>query len=331
MSLADLTTVWCEIKPMSRALDALPSHTRVIIPEPGHPDPVATAEPAQAVLAHSVVAYDRAVFARLPRVRILVRTGIGVDNVNAADATAHGVLCCNTPAGPTESTAEHTVALMLAIAKRVPEGAAQLARGEFASRRLSLGNEVQGKTLGLIGFGRIGQRVAEICGKGFGMRLLAYDPLMDAQPVAAQLALSLQQVDLDTLLAQSDFVSLHAPSIPSTRHLINRDRLARMKRGAYLLNLARGPLVDAEALLEALDAGQLAGAGLDVFDPEPLEPDSRLRFHPRIAATPHSATMTVESRQRIEEMAVEEILRFFQGLPPCSPLNPEAQAPAPDA
>lgn len=321
MSLAELTTVWCETRQMSRALEALPSHVQVVIPEPDAPDPIALARPAEAILASSGIAYNSAVFARLPRLRILVRTGIGVDNVTVADATAHGVLCCNTPAGPTESTAEHTVALMLASAKRVLEGSAQLARGEFAPRGIRLGNELQGKTLGLVGFGRIGRRVAEICQKGFGMQILAHDPLLDAAQVA-QLDLEIRLVDRDTLLAQADFVSLHAPAIPETRHLINRDTLARMKTGAYLFNLARGPLVDSRALLEALDSGKLAGAGIDVFDPEPPAPDSRLRTHPRLVATPHSATTTAEARQRIEEMAVEEILGFFQGQPPRNPLNP---------
>ena len=322
MALDQLTDVWCEVQQLSNALDNLPGRVNIAVPPPNHPDPIATAVPAQAILASSGIVYDRAVFARLPNLRILVRTGIGVDNVNTADASAAGVVFCNTPAGPTESTAEHTVALMLAIAKRIPEGQAQLARGEFAPRGISLGNELMGKTLGLVGFGRIGRRVGHICHHGFGMKLLTHDPIL-TQSQIAETGLTVQQVDLETLWAQCDFISLHAPSIPSTYHMVNAESIARMKTGAYLLNLARGPLVDAEALLVALDEGKLAGAGLDVFEPEPLPVASRLRTHPRVVATPHSATTTLEARQRIEAMAVTEIQRHFSGQAPLNALNPE--------
>lgn len=322
MPLSELTTVWCETQQLSDALDALPDHVRVVVPEPDDPNPVVSALPAQAILASSTLEYDQAVFERLPHLRILVRTGIGVDNVHVQAATDQGVLFCNTPAGPTESTAEHTIALMLAVAKRLPEGAAQLARGEFAPRGVSLGNELQGKTLGLVGLGRIGRRVAEIGQRGFDMQVLAHDPVVTEAQVR-ETGLDVALVPLETIWTQSDFISLHAPAIPSTHHMVNRQTLAQMKDGAYLFNLARGPLVDSDALLEALDSGKLAGAGLDVFDPEPPAPDSRLRTHPRLVATPHSSTTTREARARIERMAVEEILRFFQGLPPHNPLNPE--------
>ncbi len=322
MALDQLTDVWCEVQQMSDALDSLPAHVTVTVPPPNHPDPIATAEPAQAILASSGIAYDRDVFARLPHLRILVRTGIGVDNVRIADASAAGVIFCNTPAGPTESTAEHTVALMLSIAKRVPEGQAQLARGEFAPRAIGLGNELMGKTLGLVGFGRIGKRVGHICQNGFGMNLLTYDPVLTESQMR-ETSLQVRQVTLETLWAQSDFISLHAPSIPSTHHMVNAESIAQMKPGAYLLNLARGPLVDTEALLAALDAGKLAGAGLDVFDPEPPPAHARLRTHPRVVATPHSATTTQEARQRIEVMAVAEIQRHFTGQAPLNALNPE--------
>ena len=322
MALDQLTHLWCEVRQMSDALNNLPGHVIITVPAPDHPDPIATAESAQAILASSGITYDRTVFARLPNLRILVRTGIGVDNVHAADASAAGVLCCNTPAGPTESTAEHTVALMLSIAKRVPEGQAQLARGEFAPRGISLGNELMGKTLGLVGFGRIGRRVGHICQNGFGMDLLTHDPVLTESQIA-DTGLKVQQVDLETLWAQSDFISLHAPSIPSTYHMVNAESISRMKTGAYLLNLARGPLVDAEALLAALDEGKLAGAGIDVFEPEPPPVNSRLRAHPRVVATPHSATTTLEARQRIEIMAVAEIQRHFSGQAPLNALNPE--------
>ena len=327
MPKSRLTAVWCEIQQLSDALQAFGPDVEILVPDKDHPDPVATALEAQAILASSGLLYDREVFRRLPNLEILVRTGIGTDNVVTGDATAAGVLFCNTPAGPTESTAEHTVALMLACAKRVPEGAAQLAEGRFAPRAVPMGRELMGKTLGLMGFGRIGQRVAHICQRGFGMRVVAHDPIATAESVAAT-GLEVELASMAEVLAQADFLSLHAPSIPSTRHMLNRNTIAQMKDGAFLFNLARGPLVDGDALLEALDSGKLAGAGIDVFDPEPPPADSRLRNHPQLVATPHSATTTVEARARIEAMAVEEILRFFAGQEPHNPLNPEVLAPA---
>ena len=322
MPQSPLTAVWCEIRQLSDALEAFGPDVKILVPDKDHPDPVATAVEAQAILASSGLLYDTEVFRRLPNLEILVRTGIGTDNVVTEDATAAGVLFCNTPAGPTESTAEHTIALMLACAKRVPEGAAQLAEGRFAPRGVPMGRELMGKTLGLMGFGRIGQRVAHICQRGFGMRVVAHDPVVTDETVAAT-GLEVELTSMEEVLAQADFLSLHAPSIPATHHMINRETIARMKDGAFLFNLARGPLVDGDALLDALDSGKLAGAGIDVFDPEPPPPDSRLRNHPRLVATPHSATTTVEARERIEAMAVEEILRYFDGREPNNPLNPE--------
>ena len=152
------------------------------------------------------------------------------------------------------------------------------------------------------------------------MKVLAYDPYItqiDAETLGVKLA------ELETVLRESDFVSLHAPVTPDTVHLLNQARIAMMKDGAYLLNLARGPLVDSQALLEAVDSGKLAGAGIDVFEPEPPEPDSPLRNHPLIVATPHIATVTVDGRERIERMAVEGVLEYFSGVQPANLLNPE--------
>ncbi len=314
-----LTHLWIEAPLLSNALDCLPPEVVVLQPEPGRP-PLANARQAQAILASSGLRYDGAAFAQLPNLRILVRTGIGLDNVDLDAATAQGVVVCNTPDGPTESTAEHTVALMLALAKRVVPGHTAMARGEWPSRSTLIGNELQGKTLGLIGLGRIGRRVAQICGLGLGMQVMAHDPYVDPQ-VAHSLGVAL--ADLETVLAQADVLSLHAPSLPETRRMIDRRALARMKAGAYLINVARGSLVDTEALLEALDTGRLAGAGLDVFEPEPLPPDSPLRNHPRVILTPHSASVTVEGRARIERMAVERVLAFFRGEIPPDVCNPQ--------
>ena len=317
MNTSELTHVWSEAPQLSDALTKFPQSVTRLIADPA--DPVGSAEPAQAILAAAAIRYNDEVFARLPNLRILVRTGIGIDNVDIDAATRHRVVFCNTPDGPTESTAEHTVALMLAVAKQVKPGMEQLAAGDFAPRGLPMGTELMGKTLGLVGLGRIGGRVAHICGRGFDMRVLAFDPYITAERAAE---LGVELADLDTVITSADFLSMHAPSTPETHHLMNADRFAQMKTEAVLLNLARGPLVDPEALLEALDNGQILGAGLDVFDPEPPPVSSRLRTHPKIVATPHSSTTTIEGRGRIEHMAVGAVLDFFSGRQPKDICNP---------
>ena len=317
MNPTELTHVWSEAPQLSDALSKFPKTVTRLVADAA--DPIGNARPAQAILAASALRYNDDVFDRLPNLRILVRTGIGIDNVDLDAATRHHVVFCNTPDGPTESTAEHTVALMLAVAKQVKPGVEQLAAGDFAPRAVPMGTELMGKTLGLVGLGRVGGRVASICGRGFDMRVLAFDPYITAERAAE---IGVEQADLDTVIGSADFLSLHAPSTPETRHLMNAGRFAQMKSEAILLNLARGPLVDEDALLDALDNGQIRGAGLDVFDPEPLPVSSRLRTHPKIVATPHSATTTIEGRGRIEHMAVEAVLDFFSGKQPKDICNP---------
>ena len=280
----------------------------------------ATAAPAQAITAASLLRYDAAVMDACPQLKLIARTGIGVDNVDLEAATERGIVVTNTPDGPTESTAEHTVAMLLGLAKRIKQGGAHLAEGRWGQRPATMmGDEVQGRTLGLVGLGRIGRRVAHICGVGLGMRVIGFDPLVTPEQA---LALGIEPASLERVIEEADFLSLHAPAVPATYKLMDRARIGRMKQGAYLLNLARGTLVDEEALLEALDSGHLAGAGLDVFDPEPLPVESRLRTHPMIIATPHSASGTYEGRRRMETMAVERVLTFFRGERPPDVVNP---------
>ncbi|MCC6167042.1 MAG: hydroxyacid dehydrogenase [Caldilineaceae bacterium] len=319
MAGTPFTHVWVEAPFYSNALAALPSEVTVLYAAPGG-DRIANAGPAQGILASSLVQYNADLFGRLPNLRIVTRTGIGVDNVDLEAATAAGVVVCNTPEGPTESTAEHTVAILLNLAKRIKQGNDNLAAGKWGPRADPLiGVEVRGRTLGLVGLGRIGRRVAHICGVGLGMHVIGYDPFVRAADVEP---LGITWMDLDSVIERADFLSLHLPATPETHHLMNRERIGRMKPGAFLLNLARGPLVDAAALVEAVDAGGLGGAGLDVFDPEPPGVDSILRRHPLIVATPHGAGLTVEGRTRIEEMAVERLLAFFRGETPMDVCNP---------
>jgi D-3-phosphoglycerate dehydrogenase / 2-oxoglutarate reductase len=321
MALSELTHVWVEAPFLSAALEQFPPHVTLLYPPPKPADPIANAEPVQAVLASSLLKYDGKLMDRLPNLRLIARTGIGYDNVNVADATARGIVVCNTPDGPTQSTAEHTVAMLLAVAKRLKQGNANLAAGKWGPREHPLvGTEVKGKTLGLVGLGRIGRKVGQICRLGLEMNVVAYDPFVTPEQAAE---LGITWAELDSVVEQADFLSVHVPASPETYHLVNRKRIARMKTGAYVLNMARGPLVDAEALLEAVDSGKLAGAGIDVFEPEPPPVDSRLRNHPMILATPHTAGLTEDGRSRIEFMAVERVLAFFRGERPPDVVNRE--------
>jgi D-3-phosphoglycerate dehydrogenase len=318
-----LTHIWLEIPLCAEAMAML--RPDVVRLTPAATAPIyATAAPAQAITAASLLRYDAAVMDACPQLRLIARTGIGVDNVDLEAATARGIVVINTPDGPTESTAEHTVAMLLGLAKRIKQGSAHLAEGRWGQRpAVMMGDEVQGKTLGLVGLGRIGRRVAHICGLGLGMRVIGFDPLVTPEQA---LALGTEPASLERVIGEADFLSLHAPAVATTYKLMDRASIGQMKQGAYLLNLARGTLVDEEALLEALDSGHLSGAGLDVFDPEPLPVESRLRTHPLVIATPHTASGTREGRRRMETMAIERVLAFFRGERPPDVVNPAVYA-----
>jgi D-3-phosphoglycerate dehydrogenase len=313
------TYLWLEAPLFDTTLALLPADVTTLLPAP-EPPVYGNAVPAQAIVASSLLQYTGEVMDACLNLRLIARVGIGVDNVDLAAATARGIVVTNTPDGPTESTAEHTVAMLLALAKRLKQGNDNLAAGLWGPRSgILMGDEVFGKTVGLVGLGRIGRRVAHICGLGLGMRVIGCDPYVTAEQAAA---LGVELVPLDVVISQADFVSLHAPATPETHMLMNRERFAQMKRGAYLLNMARGTLVDEDALLDALDRGHLMGAGMDVFYAEPPTGDNRLRNHPNVVGTPHMASVTREGRSRMETMAVERVLAFLRGERPADVVNP---------
>ena len=263
---------------------------------------------ADAILAGAVRPWNADAFGLAPRTKVLSRVGVGYDNVDLADAVAAGITVCNTPQAPMVSTAEHTMALMFAVTKHLPHHmtrAREGLKGEPVGRAL----ELDGRTLGLVGIGRIASRVA-VASQALGMRVLACDPDVAASPVAG-----VDLVGLDDLLADSDVVSLHAPALPSTTRMIDARALARMRVGAYLVNCARGVLVDHHALLDAIDRGHLAGAGLDVTDPEPLPAGHPLLDRSNVVVTPHIASATVAGRRRLYEHAIENALAVLAGRP----------------
>ena len=255
-----------------------------------------------------------------PQLKLLARPGIGVDGIDLAAATERGILVTNTPDGPTESTAEHAVALLLAVAKRVVVGDMQL-RGADIPRSQLVGTEVRDRTLGVVGYGRIGRRVAEIGALGLKMRVLAYDPfLVGTAPTLTGVEMI---ADLDTLLAQADFVTLHIPLTPQTHPLLGERELRLMKPGSYLINASRGPVVNEAALIRLLAEGHLAGAGLDVFDPEPPEPDNPLLRMANVVVTPHIASYTDRGLAAMMNGAIDQILQVLRGERPPFLVNPE--------
>lgn len=263
---------------------------------------------AVAVIAGAVRPWDAAAFALAPQLRVISRVGVGYDNVDVRAAHEADVVVCNAPFAPMVSTAEHTMALLLAVTKHLShqtERARQGLKGEPVGRAL----ELDGCVLGLVGIGRIASRVAVAC-QALGMRVVACDPGVDESPVAG-----VELLPLDEVLAAADVVSLHAPAVPSTIRMIDAAALARMKPGSYLVNCARGVLVDTDALVDALDRGHLAGAGLDVTDPEPLPAGHPLLDRIDVVVTPHIASATVAGRRRLYEHAIDNALGWLEGRP----------------
>jgi len=276
---------------------------------------------AHAVIASGRIRYDRSFMDRAPHLRVISRTGIGVDNVSVPEATKRGIAVCNAPDGPTISTAEHAVAMMLSVAKRLKHLDQVLLRGgkrDFFNEYDGL--ELHGRTLGLIGLGRIGSHVASV-GKALGMVVVAFDPYVTAERVRS---LNIELIpSLDALLLRTDILSLHLPLTEETRHLMDATRLARLKRGAILINTARGGLVDEAALLQALESGHLSGAGLDALEKEPPASDYPLLRRHDVVITPHIAAATGASKDRLWQTAIRQALQVLQRERPAHLVNPE--------
>lgn len=260
---------------------------------------------------------------RLPDLRVVGVHGAGVDQVDVAACTERGVLVTNAPGANADSVAELTIGLMLGLARRIPESAGRVRAERVWGEARYTGSELKGKTLGLVGIGQIGVRVARIA-RAFGMTVCAHDPALPSKEVRARGA---RPMTLDALLAASDFVSLHAPHSPETHHLIGRRAIARMKKGAFLVNAARGPLVDEKALARALGSGRLGGAALDVLEGEPPDPGSPIFDAPNIILTPHMAGSTTECLDSIARTAGEDIARVLRNKPAKFPVNKPRKGP----
>ncbi len=281
-------------------------------------DPYAGLATAKAAVA-AVLRYDAMLMDHGPELRVIARTGIGYDLVDVAEATRRGIMVCNTPDAPTISTAEHAVTLILAVAKNVKTAEAALRRGASGYYARHAAIELDGKVVGLVGFGRIARRVARTC-QALGMRVIAFDPFLPDEAFAPDVT---RVGSLAELLGEADVVSVHVPLSDATRGMFGPDEFAQMKRGAVFVNTARGGLVDADALLAALDGGRLFGAGLDVTDPEPLPLDHPLLRRDDVVVTPHIASATAESRIRIFQAAFEQVIAVLAGRRPDHLVNAE--------
>lgn len=271
---------------------------------------------ADAILNH-LCTIDAEIIVSLRRCRVIVICGVGLDSVDISAATARGILVCNVPDYCTDEVATHALALLLAMERQLPRMVNRLRAGEWDEPDRYDIRRLRGRSLGLLGFGRIAQRVGAL-GAAFGLDVFAHDPYVS--PERAREA-GATWVTFDSLFANSDYLSLHVPLDAATHHLVNRETLRRIRRGAILINTSRGRIVDEEALIAALSDGTLRGAALDVFEQEPIPPTSPLLHMDNVIVTPHLAWYSAEARDEVRQRAAQEIRRVLSGKPARNPVN----------
>jgi D-3-phosphoglycerate dehydrogenase len=280
---------------------------------------------ADALVARAIPV-TRTLLESAPRLKVIVRHGVGVENIDIAAATALRIPVANCGEANTQAVAEAAVALMLATLRRIPEMREIVVNGTFADdwfvKRWDVGfGQMTGRVLGLVGMGNIARHTGRICSGGFGMRVLAYDPFLSAREIASRGG---EKVDaLDELMARADIVSIHAPLTPTTRHMIGERQIARMPRHAILVHTSRGGVVDENALANALQEGRIAGAGIDVHETEPPRPGNRLFGMPNVVLTPHVGAGTVEAHATVARQAATIVDEALRGVRPATLLNGE--------
>jgi glyoxylate reductase len=265
---------------------------------------------------------DAEVFDAAPKLKIVSQLAVGFDNIDVKEATKRGIYVTNTPEVLTDTTADFAWALLMAVARRVVEADRYVRDRQWKvgwHPNMMTGRDVYGATIGVVGAGRIGFAVAKRA-KGFNMRILFHDAIPRPE---MEKELGAKSVDLDTLLKESDFVSIHVPLLKETHHLMNEQRLKLMKKTAYLINNSRGPVVDEKALFKALKGGWIAGAGLDVFEQEPTSVDNPLLKLANVVVAPHISSASLETRSQMAEMVAENLVAFFEGRKPPNLINPD--------
>ena len=275
-----------------------------------------------ALVVRSAVKVNKAVLEQAPNLRVIGRAGVGVDNVDMTAATAAGVLVMNTPGGNAVSVAEHTLAFMLSMARMVPQASASTKSGKWEKKKF-LGNELRSKTLGVVGLGAIGREVV-LRARAFEMKIIACDPFITSQTAAN---LGVELVDLDNLYKRSDYISLHVGVTPETRGMINATSIAKMKDGVRIVNCARGELVDQDALFAGLQSGKVAGAALDVFDPEPTAADLPLLAHENVFASPHIGGSTEEAQEIVGIRIAQQMVEYLASGVAINAVNMPALSP----
>lgn len=310
-------TVFPTLEPVERVLAPVDAEV-VLAPEPT----------AQAILDATraadglVVTYAKVtaeIIQNLERCQVISRTGIGVDNVDVQAATQKGIVVTRVPDYCIDEVSDHALGLLFALARKIPLANSAVHGGQWSVDLVIPIHRLRGQTLGLAGFGQI-PRALTPKAQALGLSVIAYDPYVSEGAMAA---VGVRQVDLGQLLEESDFVSVHAPLTPETHHMFNRIAFQKMKPGAVLINTARGPLVDEEALIDALEAGELAGAALDVLEQEPPAAGSRLLGRSDVILTPHTGFYSEESLIDLQTKAAQEVLRVLQGERPRNPVNPQ--------
>lgn len=259
-----------------------------------------------ALVVRSATQVDAALLAAAKKLRVVGRAGIGVDNVDLEAATRRGVVVMNTPSGNATTTAEHALALMFAIARHIPQATASMKAGKWEKKKFE-GHEISSKTLGLLGLGNIGRIVADRA-LALKMNVLVYDPFRAPEEIRA---FGAEHATLSELLARADFISVHTPLTDATRGLLGAEAFQQVKSSVYIINCARGGIVDEGALLAALDAGRVAGAALDVFVSEPTAPNDPLVLHPKVICTPHLGASTEEAQEKVAVEIAQQLSAFF--------------------
>lgn len=279
----------------------------------------AGARNAVAIITRTAGKIDAEVLGWAPRLKVVARHGVGFDHIDVPAATAQGIQVVYTPGANTQDVCEHVIAMMIGLSKHFPIMMKELEAGNYAVRTTMQGREILGRTLGIVGFGRIGKRLGETARLGFGMQVLYHDIV--AAPEEAELRAGASRVSFEELMRQSDYVSMHVPLDAGTRKMMNRAALANVKEGCILINTSRGPVVDEEAVADALDARLLWGYGADVFDVEPPPPNHPLIGRRDVMLTPHSAAQTEEGLRNMATMVAEGVLDVLGGRLPEHPVN----------
>jgi lactate dehydrogenase-like 2-hydroxyacid dehydrogenase len=283
---------------------------------------------ADGVVTQLTDTVDEVVFVQNPQLRVVSNVAVGYDNIDTEAARRHGTAVTNTPGVLTEATADLAMALLLAVARRIPESDSMVRAGEFLGWKLMqhpMGVDVSGATIGIVGLGRVGRAVARRAHHGFDMPVLysGREVMPDVES-----SLGAHHVPFEHLLEQSDFVSLHAPLLPETRHMVDGAALGRMKSTAILINTARGPLIDEGALADALRDGVILGAGLDVFEQEPLVNPHLLARHERVVLAPHVGSATEATRRRMSSHAAANVIAILTGRGTATTVTPSGSGPA---